>query len=371
MIGQKIRIYPTNKQKEQLEKIFEFSRHAYNTMLKEWKQEYSNYKNGISKSCPSSRKIRDWYKQNKEDCYKDMSNMIIETVSENLEAAYKNFFNKIARYPQEKRKNSKKSFSLHAKNKSICSISNNRVKITKNLHVKMSEPLKYKNPKVYTVSCINDEYFLSISFEDDKISNIKKAGNICGIDLGLKTNVVLSDNLGQTKEYNQSKLKYDRYIKSTSKIESRLSKKQKGSKSWERLKNKLHSKNKNHFNRNNDFYNKTVLEICTLYDFIGIEDLDVKDLSRNKQLAKAWNRSTIGRFITKLENKANMFGKQIIKVDKFYPSSQICSFCGNRQPMPLYKRTYTCEKCNNTIDRDVNASINILNEAQRILRSKQ
>ena len=77
MIGQKIRIYPTNKQKEQLEKIFEFSRHAYNTMLKEWKQEYSNYKNGISKSCPSSRKIRDWYKQNKEDCYKDMSNMII------------------------------------------------------------------------------------------------------------------------------------------------------------------------------------------------------------------------------------------------------------------------------------------------------
>lgn len=250
-------------------------------------------------------------------------------------------------------------------------ISNNKVKINKNLHVKMSEPLKYKNPKVYTISCINDEYFLSISFADDKINNIKKTGNACGIDLGLKTNVVLSDNLGQTKEYNQSKLKYNRYIKSTSKIASRLSKKQKGSKSWKKLMNKLHSKNKNRFNRNNDFYNKTVLEICTLYDFIGIEDLDVKSLSRNKQLAKAWNRSTIGRFITKLENKANMFGKQVIKVDKFYPSSQICSFCGNRHPMPLYKRTYTCEKCNNSIDRDVNASINILNEAQRILRSKQ
>ena len=300
-----------------------------------------------------------------------MSNMIIETVSEHLEDAYKRLFNKTARYPQEKRENSKKSFSLSAKNKHICSISNNRVKITKNLRVKMSEPLKYKNPKVYTISCINDEYFLSISFADDKINNIKKAGNICGIDLGLKTNVVLSDNLKQTKEYNQSKLKYDRYANGISNIASRLSKKQKGSKSWKKLINKLHSKNKNRFNRNNDFYNKTVLEICTLYDSIGIEDLDVKKLSKNKQLAKAWNRSTIGRFITKLENKANMLGKQIIKVDRFYPSSQICSCCGNRHPMPLYKRTYVCEKCNSVIDRDVNASINILNEVQRILRGKQ
>ena len=370
MIGQKIRIYPTSEQKEQLERMFEFSRHAYNTMLKEWKQEYSNYKDGISKSYPSSRKIRDWYKQNKEASYKDMSNMIIETVSEHLEDAYKRFFNKKGRYPREKREHSKKSFSLNAKNDTICSISNNRVKINKNLRVKISEQLKYRNPKIYTISCINDEYFLSISFEDNKINKIENTGNICGIDLGLKTNVVLSDNLKQTKEYNQSKLKYDRYIESISKIASRLSKKQKGSKSWKKLKNKLHSKNRNRFNRNDDFYNKTVLEICTLYDFIGIEDLDVKNLSKNKRLAKALNRSTIGRFIRKLENKANMFGKRIIKVDKFYPSSQLCSCCGNRHPMPLYKRTYICEKCNNIIDRDVNASINILNEAQRILRSK-
>ena len=369
MIGQKIRIYPTSEQKEQLERMFEFSRHAYNTMLKEWKREYSNYKDGTGESRPSSRKIRDWYKANKEDCYKDMSNMIIETVSEHLEDAYKRFFDKTSRYPQEKRENSKKAFSLNAKNDTICSISDNRVKINKHLRVKLSEQLKYKNPKVYTISCINDEYFLSISFEDDKVNNVERTRNICGIDLGLKTNIVLSDNLKKTKEYNQSKLKYDRYIKSISKITSRLSKKQKGSKSWKKLNSKLHSKHKNRFNRNNDFYNKTVLEICTLYDFIGIEDLKVKNLSKNKRLAKAWNRSTIGRFITKLENKANMFGKQIIKVDKFYPSSQLCSCCGNRQPMPLYQRTYICEKCNNIIDRDVNASINILNEAQRILRS--
>ena len=369
MIGQKIRIYPTSEQKEQLERMFEFSRHAYNTMLKEWKREYSNYKDGISETRPSGRKIRDWYKQNKDDCYKDISNMIIETVSEHLEYAYKRFFNKETRYPQEKRENSKKAFSLNAKNDTICYISDNRVKINKHLRVKISEQLKYKNPKVYTISCINDEYFLSISFEDDKINNVERTGNICGIDLGLKTNIVLSDNLKNTKEYNQSKLKYDRYIKSISKITSRLSKKQKGSKSWKKLNSKFHSKHKNHFNRNNDFYNKTVLEICTLYDFIGIEDLNVKNLSKNKRLAKAWNRSTIGRFITKLENKANMFGKQIIKVDRFYPSSQLCSCCGNRQSMPLHKRTYICEKCNTVIDRDVNASINILNEAQRILRS--
>lgn len=371
MIGQKIRIYQTSEQKEQLERIFEFSRHAYNTMLKEWKREYSNYKDGISETRPSGRKIRDWYKVNKEDCYKDMSNMIIETISEHLEDAYKRFFNKASRYPQEKRENSKKAFSLNAKNNTICSISDNRVKINKHLRVKMSEQLKYKNPKVYTISCVNDEYFLSISFEDDKINNVERTGNICGIDLGLKTNIVLSDNLKNTKEYNQSKLKYDRYIKSISKITSRLSKKQEGSKSWKKLKAKLHSKNKNRFNRNNDFYNKTVLEICALYDFIGIEDLNVKNLSKNKRLAKAWNRSTIGRFITKLENKANMFGKQIIKVDRFYPSTQLCSCCGNRQPMPLHKRTYVCEKCNTIIDRDVNASINILNEAQRILRSNR
>ena len=128
MIGQKIRIYPTSEQKEQLEKMFEFSRHAYNTMLKEWESEYSNYKDGISESRPSGRKVRDWYKQNKEECYKDMSNMIIETVSEHLEHAYKRFFNKKSHYPQEKKEDSKKAFSLNAKNNTICSISNKRRK---------------------------------------------------------------------------------------------------------------------------------------------------------------------------------------------------------------------------------------------------
>ena len=92
MIGQKIKIYPTNEQKLILDTMFEFAKHAYNVMLNKWQEEYRLFKDGIIQSKPSEYKIRDWYKKNKEEIYQNMSNMIIETEAEHLAYAYQKFF---------------------------------------------------------------------------------------------------------------------------------------------------------------------------------------------------------------------------------------------------------------------------------------
>ena len=367
MIGQKIRIYPTNEQKIILDQMFDFAKEAYNTMLNKWQEEYQAFKNGKIDKKPSEYQIRDWYKQNKDEKYQNMTNMIVETEAEHLAFAYKRFFKTKKGYPQIKKY--KNSFSLNAKSSNTCSVKENVVKISKILRIKMSESYKYKNPKVFTISKHFNEYFISISFDDIACFEISKTGKYCGIDTGLETNIVLYDNQNQVKKYDQNKNKIKRFESSIKKYDKQLSRKIKNSNSYLKTLKKKQNKIINRQNRNNDFYNKVVLDIVKEYDIIGIEDLNINGLKRNRKQSKSWNNATVGRFNEKLINKANMCGKEIVKINRFFPSSQLCSCCLNKQKMPLYKRVYKCS-CGMNMDRDENAAKNIMLESQRILKSQ-
>lgn len=373
MIGQKIRLYPTKEQQLMLDKMFKFAAHAYNKMLEYWKKCYNDYKSGIVKSSPSAYLVRDWYKNNKELEFANMTNMIIETESEHLGNAFKKFFNKKAKYPKFKNEKSlcvKNSFSLNAKNKSICSTCNKIVKVNKFLRIKMAEEFKYKNPKTFTISKHLNEYYISICFDDSESVLNCKTNKVCGIDLGLKTNITLCDENSNIYTYDQNKNKIKRFQNSISYYDKRLSRKNKNSKSFTKMIEKKYRKMINNQNRNNDFYNKVALDIVKKYDIIGIENLNIAGLKKNKHMSKSWNSATIGKFEKKLLNKANMYDKNVIKVDRTFPSSQLCSCCGKRKKMPLNKRVYVCE-CGMNMDRDANAAKNIMVEAQKIYKSQK
>lgn len=371
MIGQKIKIYPTNDQKQTLDEMFKFANHAYNKMLEYWNTCYKEYKAGNLATSPYEYFVRDWYKANKEQEYSNMTNMIIDNEAHHLSNAFKRFFNKISKHPKFKNEkySSKWSFTLDARNASICAVKDKRVKINKNLRIKMSEDFKYQNPKIFTISKHFDEYYISICFDDGPIINQIKTNKYCGIDLGLKTNVMLYDCDQNICKYDQDKKKIKRFQNSVAYYDKRLSRKTKGSKSFLKMLKNKHQKLINRQNRNDDFYNKVALDIVKAYDVIGIEDLNVAGLKKNKHLSKSWNSATIGRFEMKLANKAAQYGKTIVKVGRTFPSSQLCSCCGARQKMPLFKRTYKCS-CGMVMDRDVNAAKNIMQEANKIYMSQ-
>ncbi len=180
---------------------------------------------------------------------------------------------------------------------------------------------------------------------------------------------MLYDCDSEIHEYDQDKKKIKRFQNSVAYYDKRLSRKVKGSKSFLKMIKNKHNKIINRQNRNDDFYNKVALDIVKAYDVIGIEDLNVAGLKKNKRLSKSWNSATIGRFETKLTNKAVQYSKTIVKVGRTFPSSQLCSCCGARQKMPLFKRTYKCD-CGMVMDRDVNAAKNIMQEANKIYMSQ-
>ena len=163
---------------------------------------------------------------------------------------------------------------------------------------------------------------------------------------------------------------YRQYEKKLAKAQRKLKNKDISSKNYHKqiLKiNKIHSKIKN---KRLDYLHKLSAEIANLYDVVCIENLNMKSLSnKGFKNGKATLDNGYGMFTTMLAYKLNERGKYLVKIDKWYPSSQICSNCGNRQKLTLDQRTYHCPKCGKSIDRDLNAAINIRNEGIRLLQT--
>ena len=365
MISQKIRIYPNEEQKKYLRDRFHYSRYAYNEMLGQAKQIYENNKKAGLKALFSIHDLRDWKKDNKLDWEKEFSNQIIETTSENLGDAFNNFFKKQNKFPKFKtKKNKRQSFALNHKSKSTCRVSNNKIKLDRHHWIKLSEDLKYSNPKRFTFSEVNGRFYVSICFDDYNHVNCNTTRQKCGIDAGIKSNLTLADSQGNVKYFDLNKDKLN-YIEAKIKFYQRqLSHKKKGSKSHNLTKAKLNSLWFKYNNLVDDFIHKTSHEIVKNYDFIGLETLNVKGMFKNRRLSHSLQRSSISKTITFLIQKAEANGCEVVKIDKFYPSSQICSKCGKRhsEMKNLSKRIFSCE-CGLNIDRDANASINILNKA--------
>ena len=356
----KYRIYPTKTQITLIEKHFGSTRFLYNYFLDYRQKEYAkgNKKVGYIITQAELTKLK------KLDEYKwlnECGSQSLQMALRDLDSAFTRFFKKQGGYPKYKtKKHTHQSFTAPQNIK----VANNRVylpKFTKDgLKVKLHRDiLENATLKQATISRQNNQYFVSI-LVDDKIPIPKpiKAKTAVGLDMGITDLIITSDG----KKYENKKY-FIKSQKRLKKLQRRLSKKQKGSKNRQKAKlrvQKLHTKVTN---QRKDYLHKISNEITNQYDIICLETLNIKGMIRNKHLSKSITDVAWSEFMRQLEYKASWRGKTIIKIDKWFPSSQICSYCGaNTGKKPLNIRKFDCPHCNTKdIDRDVNASINIRN----------
>ena len=354
----KFRLKPTKEQEILLNKHFGSVRWSYNYFLNQRKEEYLNNKKSITYNKQSSL-LTQLKKQEETEWLKETNSQSLQYSLKCLDQAYQNFFNKRTQFPRFKSKKSRNSFTVsqHVKNEG------NKIhfpKFNEGIKMIMEREIKGKIKKATISKTPTGKYFVSILSEKEYTPSVK-TGNSVGIDLGIKDFLVLSNG---TKIKNHRFLKH--YERLLAKNQKHLSRKTKGSNRYEKQRIKVAKIHEKITNSRMDLIHKTTLNLVNKYDKIYLEDLNVKGMMKNHKLAKAIGDVSWGKFIETLTYKAGWNDKEIIHIDRFFPSSKTCNTCGYiNNGLTLKDRTWTCSECGEFHDRDINASINILNEGCR------
>ena len=208
------------------------------------------------------------------------------------------------------------------------------------------------------------KYYVSLCCTDVEISKFEKTGKEIGIDLGIKSFAVTSsgDSISNPKYLQKS-------LNKLARLQRELSRKTRGGSNWNKARIKLARLQEHITNQRTDFLQKLSTKLIRENDVICMEDLQVKNMLQNNKLSRNIADVSWSEFTRQLQYKADWYGKTIIKVDKWYASSQICSCCGNQFPITkdLSVREWICPNCHTALERDGNAARNILREGKRLL----
>jgi putative transposase len=356
----KFRIYPTNEQQIALAKAFGCCRWFWNYSLNLCQKTYLTTGKGLSRGAiqgllPSLKKEYSWLTDAYSQC--------LQYVALNLSTAYKNFFEKRTGFPRFKSKHGKQSISYPSNVK----LDGDYLKLPGKVGLIYCKQDRKFDGKIKTVTVSlnpDGKYYASVLVDDGRaIPQFSTEGKAIGIDLGL-THFCITSN-GSKFDNPRHTTKYARNLK---KKQQSLARKQKSSKTRYKAKSKVSKVHSKIRRVREDFLHKLSRKIVNENQVIAVENLNVKGMVRNHNLAKAISDCGWGQFCTMLQYKSEWSGKTYIEVDRFFASSKTCSVCLNRvDSLSLNIRDWTCSQCNTHHDRDVNAAINIRNEALRIL----
>lgn len=364
----KIRLNPTPEQEGYFRKACGTARFVYNWGLAEWKRHKAEYP-GQEHGVMAIKKDFNALKAEQFPWVYEVAKDVAEGAFTNLAAAFKNTYDskngkrqgERVGFPRFKsKKNKRQSFRL---NNDKISLADPVLYVPKLGWVNLTETLRFPGKIMgAVVSGEAGRWYVSITVEMDKPKPIQFSQPSVGVDVGVKTLAMLSDG----KQYeNQVLLRSE--LNHLKRLNRRLSRRQMGSHRWYKAKGQLSRFHQRIANRRADYLHKMTTEITSAYEVVGIEDLNVAGMIKNHRLALSLVDAAFGEIRRQLTYKSEWFGGKLVTIDRFFPSSRLCSNCGSiNHELELEDREWTCQNCGAHHDRDFNASVNIEDEALQI-----
>lgn len=356
LLVHKIELKPNNKQRSYFAKASGVARFAYNWALEQWNNQYREGKK------PKESEIRKQLNQikNKEFPWMaEVTKVAPQQAIKNLGNAFKRFFRKQGKYPRFKKKGIHDAFRAdngpQRKGENAVSVQGKRIQLPRVGWIRMKEVLRFKGQILsVVVSRRASHWYAAISVDSPELPHRRKNQGYVGVDLGINTLATLSNG----KRYMGPKAN-TMLLNTLKKVSRALSRKQKRSNNFRKAKEKLAALHERIANIRSDNLHKLTTDLALTYTEIGIEDLNVKGMMKNRKLSRHIMDQSFYEFRRQLTYKTDWYGSQLVVIDRYYPSSKICSICGEKnEELKLSDRKWICS-CGAWHDRDINAARNI------------